>query len=389
MTVGLIAGPAQAADQTVNVRPYPFNAFSIGATAPGQANSELCLITVDNDGVNYGGEINDVVVGGRANELNIEFKTQAGATVPTCVPTAIQFTIRETGTGITPVALPKHGGSYQVVTNTAVQAGILAKGSVVMRLKYSAGQVAKLPAGAALAPGETDTLNNPAGAEVDFFTKEFTTKVKSNLDLNACSDNRYVIDAGNIVDTTDLPPAPSPKAWAFDDTTNPWIDAQGYDPNDTAGHPGIEDTYPATIRTCAQNQDPVPGKDTAAKGSVTGAGNVKLWFIKAITSNPRTWDGTRGKTCGTVKTAGTLDNKDPIADTPLDFSTTYQASRVLVCKGNYGEQIPFGIDVRTWNPTPANGDQGGGPSHPNSTHKDEIGILHPGAPTLMLDATFG
>jgi len=354
MSFAGVVGSATAAEAvvTVDLRPYVFGVIGVGATDPGAPGSKLCLVTAD-DPPTYGGKVNGV---GSGSNLNVtlldgeEFALGNTVTVPTCEPTSVQFATVDAGTlGIQGT---KPGGVLQVTATTSLQPGILATGITWLRVDYGPGQSVKLPTGASVAT----SLEHPdPGAlvgddHVVLKMKPVITASKPSLNLSACSDEPYVIDPLDIVDS---PKAPSPRAWALDST----------DPEaKLIGDLAIDGTYTATIRSCAQNETVVVGKPTASKIAIIGAGTASVSLVKAVTAGPRVWDNTRGKSCGGVKTGGT-------------YGDLAQSSRVLSCKGYYGDPIDFGIDVRNWISN-APGEA------------DPYGLLHPGPEVELLSFNF-
>jgi hypothetical protein len=354
MSFAGVVGSATAADAVVSVdlRPYVFGVIGVGATDPGEPGSKLCLVTAD-DPVAYQGKVNG---SGSGSNLNVtlldgeEFALGNTVTVPTCVPTSVNFSTVDAGTlGIQGT---KPGGVLQVTATTSLQPGILATGITWLRVDYSPGQSVKLPTGASVATA----LEHPdPGAlvgddHVILKMKPVVTASKPALNLAACSDEPYIIDPSDVVDS---PKAPSPRAWTLDSTDPLAPDIA----NLTA-----DGNYTATIRSCAQQEIVVVGKPTASKIAIIGAGEASVSLVKAVTANPQTWDTTRGKSCGAVKAAGT-------------YGDLAQSSRVLNCKGYYGDPIPFGIDVRNW-------------IENASGEADPYGLLHPGPEVELLSFTF-
>jgi hypothetical protein len=350
MSFAGVVGSATAADAvvTVDLRPYALGVIGVGATDPGQPGSKLCLIIAD-DPPTYGGLVNG---SGSGSNLNVtlydgaEFALGNFVTVPTCESTEVELATVDAGTlGIQGT---KPGGVLQVTSTISLQPGILATGVTHLKVDYSAGQSVKLPTGAAVVDGSLS--NGGLAGSVTLSMKPVITASKPALNLAACSDEPYVIDPNDIVDS---PKAPSPKAWAFDST-----DPEAKHVEDIA----TDGTYVATIRGCAQQEIAVVGKPTASKIAVIGAGEASVSFVKATTLFPQTWDTSRGKSCGAAKAGGT-------------YGDLSQSSRVLVCKGYYGEPVPFFIDVRNW--------ISNAPGEP-----DPYGVAHPGDPTLLLTHTF-
>ena len=345
---GLGVGTAAAA-VTIPVRPYVFGSIGVGSTNPGDPENTLCLVFAD-DPTSYGGLINGAP-GGAPGELNVtlldgeEFAAGNTVVVPTCVPTQISVATDDAATFGQPGVNPaKPGGKLTVGLISSLQPGLQATGQTTLRVNYDGanGQYVKLPAKAAVVGGALTGADH-----VDLKMKPFLIKTKPALDATACSDNQYVVDTNDIVDE---PRMPSPRAWPIDST----------DP--AAKHVGDSGTYVATIRVCAQLETSVPGKTVKNVIIIVGAGDTSVEFLGSSTVNPQTWDTTRGKVCKTVKTAG-------------DFGDVLDSSRILQCKGNYGDPIPFGIDVRNWiDDTPG--------------ELDTYGLNHPGNPVETLSFTF-
>jgi hypothetical protein len=318
---------------TITVRPYVFNTIGVGSSAPGDPSNELCLI-VAADPVAYTGKINGSP-GGPAGELDVYFFLEDFVTtVPTCVPTSIS--IDASGT----TAPTATGGALTATTTTSVQPGIQAVGLTQIRVNYDTGMSVKQPAGSTVLGGSLS-----GGSFVDLQMKPTSVKTKSQLDTTACSDNQYLIDAND----NDGSKSNGPTATRIDE------DVPG---SPDQGDPGV---YVATLRNCAQMEVSVPGKPVTSKISVVGHGDVSVQFLKSFSANPQTWDTTRGKTCAAVKTAG-------------DFGDALDSSRVLSCKGDYGDPIPFAVDVRNWIAnTPG--------------ELDTYGLLHPGPAVTIVSGT--
>jgi hypothetical protein len=362
MVVGTGADTASA--ETIPVRPYLFGNIGVGATIPGDPSSELCVINADDananplDGIQptYGGLINGAP-GGPPGALNVTFTAQDFATVlPSCVPTVISLETAPgvpvsptkcTGTCVLDAVAPKTGGTLQISTISHTPPGIQATALTKIRVNLSAGQTVKTPGGALLIGG---SLTGPGNA--DFQLKIAKATTKSQLDYLSCSDEMYVIDRNN---NDDNPKSGGPTATPIDSV----------DPLDPeVGDPG---TYLATIRGCAQVETTVAGKPVTTKILVTGNGASSVDFLSTSTTNPQTWDNTRGKVCSAAKYEINTD--------PLLKLKDIDSSRVLICKGQYGEVIPFSIDVREWIED--------APGEP-----DPFGLLHPGAPNEILATTF-
>jgi len=352
LTFGAAASAASA--ETISVRPYLFGNIGVGSTAPGDPSSELCLVVADdaNTGTpqidpTYGGLINGSP-GGGAGELNVHFFKQDFATqLPTCVPTSIALETVPASTIAIDNAAPKTGGTLQISTIANTPPGIQAVAFTKIRVHLSGGQTVKAPSGAVLDAG---SLTGPGTA--DFTLKAASTTTKSLLDQASCSDEQFVIDT-TVNDSN--PKSGAPTATPIDST----------DPLDPeVGDPG---TYVATIRGCAQQDTTVPGKAVTTKIAVTGNGASSVDFLASSTTNPATWDTSRGKSCGAAKYALGTPTPNSVVDVDV--------SRVLICKGEYGEVIPFSIDVREWiDNTPG--------------QKDHFGLLHPGLPEEILTTTF-
>jgi hypothetical protein len=355
MSFAGVVGTATAADAvtTVDLRPYVFGVIGVGSTDPGGVDSKLCLVTAD-DPITYGGKVNGA---GSGTNLNVtlldgeEFGLGNTVTVPTCVSTSVQFaTIDSTGPGLGTVGIQgtKPGGFLQVQATTSLQPGILATGITHLKVEYSAGQSVKLPTGASVVSGSLS--NGGLAGDVTLAMKPVLTASKPALNLAACSDEVYIIDPNDVVDPIK---APSPRAWSLDSTDPAAPDIANL---------AVDGNYTATIRGCAQQEISVVGKPTTSKIAVIGSGAASVALVKAVTANPQTWDGTRGKSCGASKVAGT-------------YGDIAQSSRVLVCKGYYGDPIPFGIDVRNWvENTPG--------------EADPYGLLHPGPEVTLLSHVF-
>jgi hypothetical protein len=344
MTLGIMAEAATA--EIIPVRPYLFGNIGVGSTDPGDPASELCVVVAD-DPPAYNGKINGVDQPG--NDLDVGFfKQDFLTTLPTCVPTSINLeTVPASTIGINNDAPGKTGGTLQISTIANTPPGIQAVAFTKIRVHLSAGQVVKVPSGAV---HEAGSLTGPGTA--DFTLKAASTTTKSQLDQEACSDDMFVIDTTN----NDI----NPKSGA--PTATPWDSVDPLDPE--VGDP---DTYVATIRGCAQKDITVPGKAVTTKILVTGDGPSSVDFLQSSTTNPATWDTTRGKSCSAAKYEL---NSDPLLKIP-DIDIT----RVLICKGEYGEVIPFSIDVREWiSNTPG--------------QADFFGLLHPGLPEEILAHTF-
>jgi len=336
LAISALGFTAAGATTTINVRPYVGGTIGLGTTVPGDPASVLCLVLQDGASPVYGGKVNGSVVSGRTGELNVLLKAQDLITsVPTCVPTSIQVATNDPAN--IDIQGTKPGGTLQISTVTGVQPGISASATTTVRVHYSAGQIIKLPSGAAAVGGALSGSDH-----VDLKLKATATVTKAVLDTTACSDNQYVIEAT----VADGSKSNGPTASKIGSTT--------------AGAPSVGDpnTYVATIRDCAEASVVTPGKPITTKISVTGSGAASVDFVEASTDNPQIWDTTRGATCSTVKTAGTFgDNK--------------QSSRVLSCKGDYGAPIPLSLQVRGW---VASG----------SGFKDSFGLIHPAPPTEIL-----
>jgi hypothetical protein len=336
-------GASTASAETIAVRPYLFGNIGVGSTVPGDPDTELCLVTAD-DPTTYGGKVNGVTVPARTGQLNITITAQDFVTLlPTCVSTSINLeTVPASTIGIDAIA-PKTGGTLQISTISNTPPGIQAIAFTKIRVHLSAGQVAKLPALSTLNAG---SLTGPGFADITL--KAASTTTKSLLDLTSCSDDQYVIDTLNN--------DPNPKSLA--PVATPIDSTEPGDPE--VGDPG---TYVATIRGCAQQDTTVAGKAVTTKILVTGDGASSVDFLQSSTTNPATWDTTRGKLCAANKYA--VNTVTPDVD----------ATRTITCKGEYGEVIPFSIDVREWiSNTPG--------------QLDEFGLLHPGAPEEILAFTF-
>jgi hypothetical protein len=343
-------GASTASAETINVRPYLFGNIGVGSTVPGDPDTELCLVNPDAP-TTYGGKVNGVVVPGRAGQLNITITAQDFVTLlPTCVSTLISLeTVPASTIAIDNIA-PKTGGTLQISTISNTPPGIQAVALTQIRVHIAAGQSVKLPSGAVQMPGSTcdASVVCAGGGFVNMQLKAASTTTKSLLNTSSCSDEQYVIDTTN--NDTNLKSG-APTATPIDST----------EPGDPAV--GDAGTYVATLRGCAQQDTTTPGKAVTTKILVTGNGASSVDFLQSSTTNPATWDTTRGKVCSANKYA--VNTVTPDID----------ASRSLTCKGEYGEVIPFSIDVREWiSNTPG--------------QLDEYGLLHPGAPEEILSTTF-
>jgi len=387
MVVGIGASAANAV-VTLNLHPYIFGYIGVGATAPGDPDSELCIVRAagvidpEEDPGTYGGLINGEP-DGDPGDLNIEYWNQAfldnTAGTPemqdSCVLTPVQIkTVDPVGTtgtqGINTTAVGKHGGTMQISFTNKIQPGIKALALTRIRVTAASGQIVKPPGGSydPVPYDETADFVLATGftgpGTKDFILKPVATVTKPKLLFSACADNQFVIDPTEMVSgkqTEDGPPyaiaGDSPRAWPVDsenDDAVTLLDA-------LAG-----DGYLATIRECAQDESAsLDSKASTTKISVTGAGETKVDFLESSTTNPQTWDNTRGKACSAAKY---LLNTDPLLKTP-DLTK----SRALICKGDYGPVIPFSIGVRSEDP-----------AHP----EDPFGLLHPNGPVNMLTHTF-
>jgi hypothetical protein len=329
--VAVATSISSASAVVINVRPYVGNQIGVGATAPGDPSSELCLILAATP-TSYTGKINGAP-GGPAGQLDVFFYLQdLTTTSPTCVPTSIS--VDATGTA-TPTTT---GGSLAVTSTTSVQPGIQAQGITLLRVNYDTNMSVKQPSGSTVVGGALS-----GGSFVDLQMKPIGVSTKAQLDTAACSDNQYLIDAN----TNDGSKSNGPTATDIDDPASPNL-----------GDPGV---YVATLRNCAQLEVSVPGKPVTSKISVVGHGAVSVQFLKSLTANPQTWDTTRGKACSAVKTAGT-------------YGDALDSSRVLQCKGDFGAPIPLNIDVRNWVAnTPG--------------QLDTYGLLHPGPAVTILSGS--
>jgi hypothetical protein len=283
--------------------------------------------------------------------LNVTIVAQDLTTnLPTCVPTNIALQ-RDDATTVA-VQGTKPGGSLSIGTIANTPPGIAATATTRIRVHLDNLQVAKLPSGATLAGG---SLTGPGTADINL--KPANTTTKSQLDLAACSDESYVINTANNDDSK----SGGPTASAWDSTDHTTSDGDPADPS-----PGDPGTYLATIRGCAQVDTTVPSKVSVTKISITGAGASSIDFLQSSTDQPRTWDTSRGKSCSAAKTA---PNTTVVDANSVDYS------RVLICKGDYGPQIPFSIDVRGW-------------TEGTPTQKDPYGLLNPGPPVELIAHTF-
>jgi hypothetical protein len=325
----------------VTLRSYGDGDTALGNTNPGSPNGEPCLIQAASP-VAYGGLINGSP-GGGPGQLNVLFtKTDQVTAVATCVPETNTFVTDAVTTIAANSPSPLGGGSVQIGATTSLHNGTQALRSTVVRIDYSSGQVVKLPTGAVILDGALS-----GGTYVVLQLKPLLTKTTSVLDLAACSDKQYIIDSTEI---EDAPKANSPHAYEIGEPSTTL----------SVGDPG---TYVATIRNCAQSLTPVPGKLIKSKILVTGDGEVIVSLVKNIAANPQVWDPTRGLTCLAAKTN-------------VDFTTDAKSSsRILSCKGNYGEIMPFNIDERS--------SVGNTPGQ-----LDTYGILHPAAPQALLVTDF-
>jgi len=340
LAISALGATAAGASTHIDVRPY-LGTIGIGSTVPGDPDSVLCLVFQDGASPVYGGKINGSVVSGRTGELNIQFKAQDLVTIlPSCVSTPISIDTVDATNLVIPGTKP-HTATLQISTQATVQPGISAKATTSVRVHYSAGQVIKLPTGATVTGGALS-----GGSSVDLALKQVDTTTKSSLNLAACSESQYLVDTN----TPDLSKSNGPKATALDLVS----------PFSTTPKLGDAGVYVATMRGCAQNTTATPGKAATTKIAVSGAaGAVSVDFLNSSTDNPRVWDTTRGGTCSTAKTAG-------------DFgATALLESRVLICKGDYGDEIPLSLIVRNWLAS-------------GSGFKDSFGIIHPGPPVEIL-----
>jgi hypothetical protein len=337
---------------TIPVRPYALVVISIGSTAPGDASSELCLVTPDNPNA-YGGKINGAVAPGHTGELNIHlYKQDLATTVPTCVPTDINVSTNDPANlGIQCTKAGCHGGTLSLSSAASVQPGILATSATTVAVTLASGQSMKLPSGAVQVG--SDSLTGPS--TVTMILKPTVVATKALL-TTACSDKQYLVDTNQ----NDGSKSNGPRAFEIGQP----LSSDAANAGATLPSQGDAGVYVATIRTCAEDDNTVPGKPVTTKIAITGAGTASVAFVKAATINPQLWDGTRGKTCGAVKTAST------------EFGTdTLDASRILSCKGDYGDGIPLALDVRGWVPnTPG--------------QLDPYGLLHPASPTTILSYNF-
>jgi hypothetical protein len=358
MVVGIGAEAASA--ESIAVRPYLFGNIGVGTTIPGDPATELCLVTAD-DPPTYGGLINGAP-GGGPGQLNVTITAQDFLTLlPTCVPTNIALDTDPLLTIGANSTSPNGGGSLQIATISNTPPGIQAVAFTKIRVNLSNNQSVKLPSGAfqSATPGGdlasstcTVAVACPGGGVVQMTLKEASTTTKSLLDPFSCADEQYIVNR-NLND--DNPKSGAPTATPIDST----------DPLDP--EVGDAGTYVATFRNCAQQDTTTAGKTVKTKILVTGDGASSVDFVQSSTTNPATWDTTRGKVCTAAKYQINTDVALKIAD--------IDSSRVLICKGEYGEVIPFSIDVREWvDNTPG--------------QLDTYGLLHPGAPEEILAFTF-
>lgn len=361
-------GTAHATQTTI----YPFFDFSLGAatgdyllvgsTDPGNAGSELCLNGAANgsgaliDGTagktpadaNYSGKVNGSGSGTLIDQLIV--KQDFLTAVPACTGTEITHDDAGTTTAVTDAV--KHKGTITLVDTAAVQNGILAGSNTVIRVHKQSTQVVTLPGGSsAVAP------NNNAGAGstvVDIKLKQQVVKVKSLLNTGACEDVDSVVTLtiaddknGNRTQEINSDPAESNGA------THTYSAANAATKN------------VITIRECAQSDTVAAGKAISTKVNIVGAGVASADFMYALTSNPRTWDTTRGATCSDSKSTVTA-NGHPSGEAPAAPAVPITGgARVFNCKGDYGQDIPFVIAVR--------GITNGTPDHPG---KDPKGLVH-------------
>jgi len=352
-----------------------------------------------------------------------------------CVATAINFnTVDPSGTAGTQaidsnIATPtKHGGTLQVASVTDLQPGILATSTNRMRVDYAAGQSVKLPALSNVVDGAVS-----GDTHVTFDLKPTVTTSKAQIDTAVCTDREHFIDTANLAgggplaaqvfgDAPDNTPGahtnsgftsatraanvvtlsggngaslvdgrsitvaggPTVAGTSVNGTftlTSHTSTSVTYSQTGTAGSasltapavatvkqaytlgdPGV---FVATLRECAEKNVIVPGKAATIKIGITGAGHASASFVQAFTTNPQTWDTTRGSSCTAQKTASS--NIDALS-----------ATRVLACKGDWGEPIPLSIDVKIGDPVPAG----------DSPHLDQYGLLHQKGPIQLLQHTF-
>lgn len=336
----LISGASSASATAIQ----PYIGFThggvIAASDPGIWDDVTCLIAEDSGNPGDNGKINGVVVAGHAGQLNV---TIGGLTTPvvlsSCVPTSISLTGSSTVTNGT-----KPGGVFAITTTAGVQGGVQALSITTIDVTLSAGQVLKQPTGSTIDSG---SLTGPGTVRLDLKPVLVATKPVPAVPAS-CSDSIYVIDTGaHYADNI-------PKATEWDGTSN-----------SAAGK------YMATIRSCAGSTAPIAGKPLVTKLSVTGSGAVSASFYKAATVAPAVWDQTDGK-CAVVKTVPPNSSNGGAGPTGNGFgdvtsATSLDSSRVIQCKGAYGANIPFSLDVRAF------GTNGG---------EDPYGINHPAAISL-------
>jgi hypothetical protein len=327
-----VAGVAGAVTN-ISVHPYiPGNASAsataVGATNPGDPSSELCLVKVHDYSASVGvqaqfaGKVNGVVTN-PASQIDIDItKDDFVTALPTCVATPITVTTNEpTNSAIQCTKIGCHGGTLQLSSFSSVQPGIKATALTRIQVVLGAGQVLKLPSGAVQVGA--DSLTGPSTVTMDL--KPVLTVTKALLDLGACSDGQYLIDTGQ----NDQSASHGPRAFEIGQPLNIAQALAGA----VLPTQGDADTYVATLRTCAEDSNTVPGKPVTTKIAITGAGSASVKFVKAGTQNPQLWDITRGKGCGAVKTGVT-------------YPDALDSSRILQCKGDFGDPIPFTLDVR-------------------------------------------
>jgi len=308
----------------------------IAASDPGIWDDITCLIAEDTGNPGNNGKINGVVVGGHAGELNV---TIGGLTTPvvlsSCIPTGISLTGSST---LTPGTKP--GGTFAVTTTAGVQGGVSALSITTIDVTLDTGQILKQPTGSNLVSG---SLTGPGTVRLELKPVTIATKPVAAVPAS-CSDSIYVIDTGAHYASL------FPKATEWDGTSN-----------SAAGK------YMATIRSCAGSNTPIVGKPLVTKLSVSGLGTVSASFFKAATVAPAVWDQTDGK-CSVVKAAPANGSNGGAGPTGNGFgSTDLDSGRVIQCKGAYGANIPFSLDVRAF------GTNGG---------QDPYGINHPAAVAL-------
>jgi len=372
-----VAGAA-GAQTVINVNPYlpgsnvslPANPngasdAAIGTTLPGDASSELCLVKVHDyaPGTNgiqaqSAGKVNGIVTNA-ATQVDVDITLQDFVTTSqTCTQTAIQVKTNDAAnTGIQCIKAGCHGGTLSLSSAASVQPGIQAYSLTRIQVHLASGQSMKLPSGA-LQVG-TDSLTGPSVVTMDL--KPVLTVTKALLNTAACSDGQYLIDTTQ----NDGSKSNGPRAFEIGQPLSLTAAIAGaHLPNQ--GDAGV---YVATLRTCAESESVVDGKPVTTKIAITGAGTASIDFVKAGTANPQTWDTTRGKSCGPVKTGVT-------------FPDALDSSRILACKGDFGDAIPFTLDVRGTAGAPRTDDkygiEAGTAGLPNHTL----------APVQVLTATF-